>query len=218
MNSHTLAPIPWTYDTSDIGTVWRWENDTFVATVTSDERSFYWTLSDKSADPSGDPRLFAESQANSFESAERGIRETVGKAYSPLLGFRRFAGALATTFMLGTGETVDLGIYTGRKIRVTVAQRDASDEVVRGIASVEHYELLLTDGDDVLRILPSFIVDITPEGVKTPVVSATPKSSRTVQGRFEPGCTGRPGFLANTVEHDGAPCPLHEETGRRVSV
>lgn len=215
--SNVLAPIPWTHDTSEFGSVWQWENDTFLVTVNGDMRSFYWTIADKSANPDAAPRPFADGTAGSFEQAERSIREVIGKAYPPSLGFAKFAGALATTFVIGTGESVDLGSFVGRKVKVTVASREGPDEIYRGTAKVEHYELILISGDEALRISPSFLLGIEPEGFGGPSMRPTSvgtSGTRTIQGRKEPGCTGTPGFMAGTIEHRGPICPIHEETAQ----
>lgn len=212
---NVLAPIPWTHETSEFGSVWQWENPTFVVTVNGDMRSFYWTIADKSANPQGAPRPFADGTAASFEQAERSIRETIGKAYPPALGFRQYAGSLATTFVIGTGETIDLGTFEGRKVKVSVASREGEDEVYRGTAKVEHYELVLISGDEALRISPTYIMEIEPEGFGGPSMRPTTVSgtgNRTIQGRIEPGCNGTPGFMAGTVEHRGPICPIHEES------
>ena len=211
-----LAPIPWTHETSEFGSVWQWDNETFLVTVNGDMRSFYWTIADRSANPGAQPRPFADGTAGSFEQAERSLREVIGKAYPPSLGYGMYAGPLATTFTIGTGETVDLGNFTGRKVKVVVASREGADETYRGTARVEHYELVLIDGDEALRISPPFILSIEAEGFGGPAMrpSGTGASgTRTVQGRRDPGCTGSPGFLAGTIDHHGALCPIHEEPG-----
>jgi len=211
---NVLAPIPWTHETSEFGSVWQWDNPTFLVTVNGDMKSFYWTIADKSANPGSLPHPFADGTAGSFEQAERSIREVVGKAYPPSAGFRHFAGTLATTFTIGTGETVDLGVYEGRRVKVVVASREGEDETYRGCARVEHYELVLTSGDEALHIAPTFIMAIEAEGFGGPSLRPTNTAgagSRTCQGQREPGCTGVPGFLAGTIDHHGALCPIHEE-------
>lgn len=217
---NVLTPIPWTHDASEFGSLWRWENHAFLVTVNGDMRSYYWTLADKSAHPGEAPRPLADGNAATFEQAERSIRETIGKAYPPAMGFRHYAGALATTFVIGTGQSVDLGVFEGRKVQVTVAAQEGPDETYQGTAKIQHYELILVIGEEALRISPSYIMDIRPLGYSGPPMrsaapTATTNRLRTVQGRVEPGCTGTPGFLAGTVEHRGAECPIHEESQQR---
>lgn len=209
----TLPPIPWSHSVSDFGSVWQWDTPAFLVTVNGDMRSFYWTIADKSANAFADPCPFADGQAANFEQAERSIRETIGKAYPVSMGYQHYAGSLATTFMIGTGETVDLGVYIGRRVSVLVASREGPDEVYRGTAKVEHYDFVLVNGDEALHITPSYIMSIDPDGPSgvAAVRKPAPAATRTVQGSLTPGCTGIPGFLPNTIEHTGKPCPIHEQ-------
>jgi hypothetical protein len=213
--SKTLTPIPWAYSMSDFGSIWKWDTPAFIVTVNGDMKSFYWTIADKTSDPSASPRPFSDGQASTFEQAEKSIRETIGKAYPPALGYQHFAGHLATTFMIGTGEQIDLGVHVGRMVSVRVASPDSAngEEVYRGKAKVEHYEFIVVDNNEAIRIPPSYILEVVPEGPVgvTPVQrNVSPVVGRTVQGAITPGCTGQPGFLPNTVEHNGPMCPVHE--------
>ena len=216
----TILPIPWAHSVSDFGSVWKWDTTAFEITVNGNERSVYYQIADKSANPGQPARPFADGTAATFEAAERLIRETIGKAYPPELGFLKFAGPYATTFQLGNGQRVDLGPFEGQRVKVTVAARDAEDQVYRGVAKVKHYDLILTDGDNAVRISPSFIVDITIDGARPGMQrpaagqATVGAGGRTTQGRVEPGCNGRSGFMPGTVEHSGKPCPVHEESGR----
>lgn len=207
----SLPPIPWSHQISDFGAVWRWETKHFVVTVNGDARSCYFQIADKVSNPGGDPRPFQDGRTATFEQAELLIREVIGKAYKPALGYGQFAGSLATTFRLANGQDVDLGPYTGHMTVATILNPDGTTADYTGIARVEHYELVLA-GDNTYRISPSYITGLRIAGrtVKTPV-AAKAKANRTVRGVVTPGCTGKAGFLPNTIEHTGRICPVHEE-------
>lgn len=209
----SLPAIPWTHQAGDFGSVWIWESDSFLVTVNGDMKSFYWTLADKNEEPDKPPKPFADGQAKTFEQAEQSIRETIGKAYPPSLGYQVYAGYLANTFTISTGEKKDFTEYLGRTVAVVVASREGPDVTYRGKAHVEHYDFVLVNGKEAIHISPSYIISITIEGKAAPatvkkVVTLT--SGRITQGRATAGCTGKTGFLPGTVEHYGAPCPVHE--------
>jgi len=208
----TLPAIPWAHSTDDFGSVWVWNTPHFLITVNGNDRSCYYTIADKTAAAPGSTKLLADGQASSFREAEMRIRGTIGKAYPPTLGYRNYAGPLATTFMLADGKETDLGPYVGNLVTVTVLDRDGSSQVLQGRAFVKHYELLIEQGAQTVRVTPSFISEINFTYKPKPSVGQT-RLTRTVEGRVLPGCTGTPGFVEGTVEHFGRSCPLHEEVG-----
>jgi len=174
-------------------------------------RSFYWSLADKSAEPTKPPKPFADGQTTTFEQAERGIRETIGKAYKPEMGYQYYAGPLAVTFSISTGEVIDFTPYLGRQVTVVVLTREGATQEYVGIARVEHYDFVLThEGtNQATHITPSYIKDIILEGAGQ-MHRKSPTGGRTFQGRISPGCTGSPGYMPGTVDHFGMVCPLHE--------
>lgn len=203
-----LTPIPWAHSTTDFGSVWEWETPHFIVTVTGNERSCYYRIMDKS---SGEPKPYADGQTASFAQAEKLIRATIGKAYPPVLGYGEYAGHLATTFMLGTGEEADLAVYVGRPIVVEVNDH-GTVAAYRGIGGIDCYYLTLSVDGETLLVNPNRITSIRPaDGVRT---SHTRGSSaiagRAYQGDVVRGCTGSAGFIPGTVEHFGLPCPIHE--------
>lgn len=210
MVSSTLPAIPWAHSSSDFGSVWRWETPHFIITVNGDHRSCYYTIADKSAAPGSPPRPLADGTAATFEQAERQIRETIGKAYHPSLGYQPYAGGLATTFTLATGQRVDLGEYADQLVTLTVSTPDGQGTTdYTGTVAFEHYELILTTGNIRIRISPTYIHAI--RLIKRTTASVVPtRVNRTVEGQLVPGCTGVPGFIGGTVEHTGIPCPIHE--------
>lgn len=153
-----LPAIPWSQETGDFGSVWRWETPHFIVTVNGNERSCYFQISDKST---GTAKPFHDGQAATFGQAELQIRTTIGKSYRPELGYQTYAGPLATIFTVGTGKAVNLGAYRGREITVTVTDENGQPQQYRGTATIEHYDLLLRDGDTQYRISPSHITAIS---------------------------------------------------------
>ncbi|MHB8796794.1 MAG: hypothetical protein ACYC90_15230, partial [Candidatus Nanopelagicales bacterium] len=135
----------------------------------------------------------------------------------PRLGYRRFAGPLAFTFTLTTGERLDVSGYIGTRCTVTVLMPDRTERAVAGDFAVSHYKWRLVSGDQVIEILPEHVLRITNRS------EAAERADAIVHGDLHsgigriyredprPGCTGRAGFLLGTVDHAGAPrCPLHE--------
>lgn len=212
VNSSVLPPIPWDHVSGEMGSSWTWETPHFLVRVTGDARSCYYAIMDKvAAQPGENPRVIADGQTSTFEQAENMVRGTIGKSYKPSLGYAVYAGPLATTFTISSGQPVDLGVYAGQRVAVTVLNRDGAQTTFEGVASVVHYDFVLTIGNRAVKISPPFIVTVERAGAPRDRQSPPgPRVSRTVTGDMVPGCTGRPGFLAGTVEHEGRLCPVHE--------
>lgn len=204
-----LPAIPWSYESSDFGSVWLWHTPHFTVTVNGDNRSCYYQIADKSADPGGQPRTLVDGRAATFEQAELLIRGALGKAYDPTLGYGRFAGPLATTFPIATGVATDLGVFTGQEVDIVALNSDGSESSFTGIGRVEHYDFLLDIGTSTLRISPSYLVALRLTGQSAKVFTP-PRVNRTVVGNTSGGCTGRPAFLGGFVDHSGPACPVHE--------
>jgi hypothetical protein len=165
----------------------------------------------------GVPRLLIEGNATTFEEAEALVREHVGKGYDPRLGYRRFAGSLAFTFTLSSGDRVDVSEYIGTRCAVTVLMPDRSERTVSGDFDVSSYKWRLTSPEEVLEILPEHVVRITNRSAAAERATAiTRNDSYSGIGRIyreepKPGCTGKAGFMMGTVDHAGSPrCPIHE--------
>lgn len=207
-----LPAIPWSHEGSEFGSVWVWETPHFIVTVNGDNRSFYYQVADKMARPGADPRPLADGQAASFEHAEQLIRETIGKSYPPSLDYRRYAGALATTFTIADGTSIDLGPYTGRDVHVIAVGADGTDLTFTGRAHIENYDLVIDTPISAVRISPTYLRSITTTQGRNLAPAEKPQqgTSRTTRGTVEPACTGRYGYLPGTVEHSGLPCPVHE--------
>ena len=230
MSTGLAEPVPWTFTDSPGILLWTWITDHFVARITGTEvandddpegrriiRSYGWDLSDKIRMNQGLPRLLIEGNAPSFEEAEALVREHVGKCYDPRLGYRRFAGPLAFTFTLSTGDRVDVAEYMGTRCAVTVLMPDRTERTVSGTFDVSSYKWRLTSPEEVFEILPEHVVRITNRSEAAERATAiTRNDSYSGIGRIyreepKPGCTGKPGFMMGTVDHAGAArCPIHE--------
>lgn len=202
-----MRAIPWSHESGEIGAVWKWETPHFEVVVNGNVRSCYYRISDKSE---GGLKAFADGQAGTFEDAELLIRETIGKAYPPDLGYAAFAGYLATTFVTATGKKVDFAQFVDRAVDLTVLQPDGERKIYSGVLQISHYNVELHTDKIHLKIFPSYI-----EKVETKVEQSLRQREgriygRVYRGRIEPGCNGKPGLADDTIEHHGLPCPLHE--------
>jgi hypothetical protein len=169
-----LPAIPWSHESSDFGSVWQWETTHFIVVVNGNERSCYFQISDKMSSPAGSPKPIADGQAATFQDAELQIRETIGKAYPAKLGYQRIAGPLATSFVIATGNKIDLGEYAGQNVVVTIANRDGSESQYSGIANVLHYHMYLKQGEQSLKISPSHILNIKVGTLRGGAASSNP--------------------------------------------
>ena len=219
-SSTTLPPIPWKYTAGQIaGSFWTWETDHFIGTITTEQRGFYWWLGDLVRAVEGVPLTVTEGRGGDFASAERDLREAVGKAYPQRLGYRMFAGALATTFILADGNRHNLGEFEGERVIVSVLTEPGTPAVsMVGTAHVVHYDLEIESGPGTFhRIRPVRIASVIREaGGKTNGAvhaSAWTGTGRIYRGKRGLGCEGTPGYLPDTIEHNGVLCPVHEESG-----
>lgn len=219
--------IPWQYTDSPGLLQWAWVTDHLAARIVAQSasgpdgsriiRHYQWEVSDRLRLHQGMPRLLIDGNAGSFEEAEAQVREHVAKCYDPRLGYRRYAGSLAFTFELSTGVREDVSAMIGREVMVTVLHPDGSARTLRGDLDVRGYRWLLTTAHESLEVIPEHVVSVTDRSEQARLAAnITRPSSYSGIGRIyreeaRPGCTGRPGFIAATVDHAGSPrCPLHE--------
>jgi hypothetical protein len=231
MTQGMLEPIPWEF-TDEPGVLqWTWLTDHFVAKIVGTAvsalvdatdrrvvRAYSWELADLIRRQQGMPRVLIEGTSESYEDAERSLREHVGKSYDRTLGYARYAGALAFTFTLSTGEERDVSDLVGTTTVVTILQPDRSEKSISGEFAVDHYRWRLTTPTHEYVVVPEHVVRVTNRSDAAEAASQITRPHSYVGiGRIyreEPrrGCTGRPGFEVGTVDHAGAPrCPLHEE-------
>lgn len=222
MSEAGLRPIPWTFQDSALATIWQWTTPHFQATITAEARAYFWELGDLIAPNDGQPRFLAESRATDFDTAERDLREMIGKSYPPHLGYGVYVGSLATTFTIATGERIDFGQFTGQPVVVTVRMPSGADQTLVGHASVVHFELVLESANrGAVKVQPSHIVRIVREGGGTASTAASGDylgAGRMYRGQITRTCTGTPGFMPNTIDHTGRPCPAHEVTRPRFDI
>jgi hypothetical protein len=225
-----VEPIPWTFTDSPGVLLWTWVTEHFVVRISGTEveaeedpdgrrriRSYSWDVSDLIRPSQGLPRLLVEGASASFEDAEQSVRQHVGKCYDPRLGYRRFAGPLAFTFILSTGESIDVSEYIGTRCAVTVLMPDGTHRTVAGDLDVAHYKWRLTSAEQVIEVVPEHVLRLTNRSEAAERATAVTRvDSYSGIGRIysedpRAGCTGRAGFMMGTVDHAGAPrCPLHE--------
>lgn len=215
MGEAGLAPIPWRFQDSAVARIWQWTTPHFQVTLTAEPRSFYWELGDLVVPNQGQPRFLAEGRAVDFATAEAEIREMVGKSYPPQLGYRVYAGALATTFTIATGERINFGEFAGQQVVVSVRLPSGADQTLVGYAAVVHFELVLDAANGgTVKIQPAHIVRIVREGGGS--AGSVADTGYTGVGRMYRGqktrtCTGIPAFLPGVIDHvSPGLCPVHE--------
>lgn len=224
--SRVGATIPWTYTDRPGLLQWTWVTEHLAARIhgsaidvdgTRVIRSYGWELCDRVSTHQDMPRLLVEGQASSFEEAERRIREHVGKAYDPRLGYLDVAGAEATTFTLASGERIDAAPLVGTRCTVTLRVPDGTRATVSGDLSIRHYSWILRAGAQAREITPEHVESITHRSAAAARAEVLLGGDghtgigRIYRAEWVPGCTGAPGFDVGVVDHGQAPaCPVHE--------
>lgn len=210
ISGNLMTPIPWSHTITEFGALWKWATQHFEVMVNGDGKAYYYTISDKST---GTLKPFADGTGATFEQAEQLIRGIIGKAYDPALGYQHFAGHYATTFTLANGQSLDLAPFVGKAVEVEVVVPNKGRQVYTGIAHIKHYELIIVNGDLAVKIVPvkiariGYVVDLHPDS--KPHFEKV--IGRTYKGGLLPGCNGNLGFMPDTVDHAGLPCPIHED-------
>ncbi len=232
MTAEALEPVPWIYSDTPGILMWTWLTEHFIAKITGAEvhgsdhegtagqrtiRSYSWELADLMRTHQDMPRVLIEGMAASFEDADALIREHVGKCYDVRLGYGRFAGTLANTFILATGETLDTTPLLGTRCTITVLLPGGGSQQVQGDLSLEHYKWRVRDGDQILEITPEHVSSVVNKSeaasraAKVVHLDTYSGIARIYRDERKTGCTGTPGFMVGTVDHAGAPrCPVHE--------
>jgi hypothetical protein len=209
----SIAPIPWQYHGADGLQMWLWQTRHFVAKIGSEAAGFYWAVGDLVAANGGRPRPLTDGRTADFASAERELRETIGKSYPAVLGYRPYAGPLATTFRIAGGRLLDFGRFEGQRCVVSVALPNGTDRAYSGYLRVVHYEVEVNQvNGGAVRIMPSHISKVVKgSGRVAALADQWTGMGRIYSGAVMAGCTGRPGFLPNTIDHAGVDsCAVHE--------
>lgn len=214
-----MRSIPWRLDTSSSFSLWVWETEHFRCTVQTDQHrvTFSWDITDHSQ---GKPSHLADGLCGSLRDAEDKIRGTIGKSYPPTLGYQQYAGRFATTFTIFTGEEIDFGPLRATKVILQVrVVENGSIRIKRyiGRLDIDHYNIrIVPEHGNATVIPPSRITSVQREfgGPVKPVEreDVLANALRIYPGTVKPGCTGKPGFISNTVEHPSKVrrCPVHE--------
>lgn len=215
-----MDSIPWRLGESTEISLWVWETEHFISKIQTDSNrvNFLWDVVDLTQ---GRTISLADGFTGSFRDSEEFVREIVGKSYPPALGYLKYAGRFATTFRIFTGDKIDFGSMQASKVILTVRVADNNgkikDKRIVGRLGIDHYSIRVTPehGNSVL-IPPTRIVSVKQEfgGDAKPVKNEDTlgKSLRIYPGEMKQGCTGKAGFMPNTVEHPhrAARCPIHE--------
>ncbi|MGV8847821.1 hypothetical protein [Tessaracoccus sp.] len=209
-----IAPIPWQFHGTDGMQMWLWQTPHFVAKIGMEGAGFYWSVGDLIAAGGGRPSPLNEGRTADFASAERDLRETIGKSYPAVLGYRPYAGSLATTFCVAGGQFIDFALFEGQSCVVSVALQDGTIRAYSGYLKVVHYEIEVAQvNGGAVRITPSHISKVIRGSGRSaaPLSDQWTGTGRIYVGSVMRGCTGKPGFLPSTIDHVGmGPCAVHE--------
>lgn len=206
--------IPWAFLDHDVMKMWVWMTDHFEVRVTAGINSYNWVITDLMRSPEG--RFLAEGVTANFGETEAQVRETIGKSYPPKFGYMEYAGALAHTFTIATGERIDFSQFLGQRTIVTVRTPQGQEKSFVGSVRAVHYEVHVSPtAGSAVKIQPSHIIRVVPESGKPTRTAAQATHTgigRLYKGPVARGCNGRAGFLPDTVDHTGDACPIHEDS------
>lgn len=201
--------------------VWLWQTPHFTAKVSSTQGAFLWSITYRA---DGVERTLVDDIAKSFADAENQVREYVGKSYPRELGYLPYAGPLANTFRVNSGETYDFTPQLGKEVTLHYRTRNDQKNInedysVTGLLSVQHYDIVVRTKDGGgLKIPPSSVIRLFDAMMReipltAVVIYQKDAKSRTVVGWCIPGCTGEPGQQKGTVDHPPTSpwCPIHED-------
>lgn len=214
-------PIPWVYTDGEIAKFWIWKTPEFEVRIFAEGRigartSFGWKITDLSR---GREIPFDSSVATTFQEAVDTILEIIGKSYPRKLGYLTYAGDLATTFQIGTGQKLDFASFSGESVIVKIVADDGAETVLVGVLQVENYLIKVRSEDNIVTSFPpARIKDVQKQfgGIslsnREPSKAVGTKLKRVFHTEYTRGCTGRPGFLPHTVMHGPADeyCSIHK--------
>lgn len=211
--------VPWIFHDSPLMKAWEWRTEHFEVKIYSmgSNSALAWQVVDITGPQ---PSTLDNSESRTFEEAERDILELVGKSYPPVLGYWAYARELATTFVVKNGANFDFGPYEGKESTLHVYNKKNPQVpiIITGILHVTNFQITVSppNGTSVI-IPPSFVLSVQKESENRLAYSSHdpnkqgPKKRRIIHEEWRPGCTGQPGFAANTVIHnaDDRYCPIH---------
>lgn len=213
--------VPWQFDQTNLFESWTWDTQHFKATIFSEGKEsiiFNWRVEDYTRTRSG--KELASGQTMDYSDAKDAVLEVVGKSYPPTLQYKRFAGSLATSFLIGTGEYIDFGEFESHKVNLHCKENvnDPTMKIFSGTLECVHHKIhITTDSGQVIKIPPRLIFEVRGEFSSTPIKGKTDtekrnERARIYEGKWSQGCTGHAGYMPNTVEHNPTDllCPIHE--------
>jgi len=212
--------IPWTFVENDRVKLWVWKTKDFEVQIfaegeTNSKKNFAWKITDKTQ---GRDIPFDSAIASTFQECVDAVLELIGKSYKPILGYQAYAGELATTFTIATGQRLDFAPLVGEKMIVKVLEDDGSEKVVVGALQIENYSVQIrTDDNNATVFPPERIKDLQKEFAGVSVLTSldqtksSSKMKRVFHTEYTRGCTGQPGFKPGTVTHSPSDpyCPIH---------
>ena len=221
MTNEIFTAVPWLFEENPLLSLWIWRTPHFEAKIQTDSNAnqFSWEITDLSQ---GAPYPLSDGFELAFRDAEFAVREIIGKSYPAKLGYKKFAGSLATTFKIFTGERIDFGPMEATQVILTVRTLNKKtnqivERTIAGKLKIHNYVLEVSpDHGQTVRIPPTHILSVQREyGGHAQEKKDNPLNNRLLrifEGTVTLGCTGQPGMLPNTVEHPSrAPlCPVHE--------
>jgi hypothetical protein len=214
-------PIPWEFIDGDVAQFWIWTTPDFEVRIFAEGKlggrvSFGWKITDKSQ---GRNIPFDSSMSPSFQEAVDTVLEIIGKSYPVKLGYRAYAGELATTFEISNGRKIDFAPLIGENVVIRILEEDGSEKILVGGLDVDKYSIQIrTDDSTATRFPPARIKDIQKQFGGASLINnpdsgrgTSTKLKRIFHSEFVRGCTGRPGFKAGTVMHSPGDiyCPIH---------
>lgn len=218
-NKVIKEPIPWHIEDSSIFTSWIWETDHFVLTIFgegSEKKVFNWKIAEKS---SGRPLVFDEGSGVSFKDCVDQSVEIIAKSWDRKLGYQKYAGDLATTFVIADGRKIDFSSLVGTTVTVTAKDSEGSHTILTGALDTHFYDIAISTDNTTLTIIPSRkIIDVKQEfgsvsAIDSLEVKGLGSANKTVTRQaWVPGCTGKPGYHPGTTihQHDDPYCSIHK--------
>jgi hypothetical protein len=181
MPTREPEPVPWDYHEAGGVRIWDWAPEHFRVRILADDaekRTYRWLISDIT---SGFTRTFEQGVDYSFRDAENSVLEVIAKGYPESFGYRRYAGALATTFQVRDGSRFDFGPLESRSVIVTYLDDKDQPENAVGRLSIHHWELRVRlDATTVLQIPPHRLVDIQLEDARQSLILEPNSQSKPV--------------------------------------
>lgn len=200
--------VPWDLISTGEIKVWRWLTPHFDAQIRSDGIHCSCSITDRTQ---GRPTIILNDFGKDFKESEKKVLEFIAKSYPVALGYRRYAGELATTFVLNDGTEQNLGHFEGKQVIVQYLTEQNDIKESKGFLQITHHTVEITTGEhSSITIAPSLIKSIRAISGRAGE-DQKGLHGRLVLGKPGRGCTGRAGFISGSVVHDdNAPwCPIH---------